>query len=171
MSLNCRCCWWSRLLAISDRPGGMTSLAFLNGFFALASVGPALGRIINSYNLQSFIQDPEQTRGHWLRVEMQSLLDAQVVPFHLQWLGVLGVVVTLLLVISVVGLLKRSRWAGKWCSTLAALGMISVSLLALKILPDDELRAVGMDLVRQLFYPLFLLFMVQVIFRKDLGKR
>lgn len=158
-------------MAISDRPGGMTSLAFLNGFFALASVGPALGRIINSYNLQSFIQDPEQTRGHWLRVEMQSLLDAQVVPFHLQWLGVLGVVVTLLLVISVVGLLKRSRWAGKWCSTLAALGMISVSLLALKILPDDELRAVGMDLVRQLFYPLFLLFMVQVIFRKDLGKR
>ncbi|MEE2857314.1 MAG: hypothetical protein VX949_07955 [Planctomycetota bacterium] len=158
-------------MAISDRPGGMTSLAFLNGFFALASVGPALGRIINSYNLQSYIQDPEQTRGRWLRVEMQSLLDAQVAPFHLQWLGVLGVVVTLLLVISVVGLLKRSRWAGKWCSTLAALGMISVSLLALKILPDDELRAVGMDLVRQLFYPLFLLFMVQVIFRKDLGKR
>ena len=158
-------------MAISDRPGGMTSLAFLNGFFALASVGPALGRIINSFNLQSYIQDPEQTRGRWLRVEMQSLLDAQVAPFHLQWLGVLGVVVTLLLVISVVGLLKRSRWAGKWCSTLAALGMISVSLLALKILPDDELRAVGMDLVRQLFYPLFLLFMVQVIFRKDLGKR
>jgi hypothetical protein len=49
--------------------------------------------------------------------------------------------------------------------------MVSVSLLALKILPGDVLRGVGMDLVRQLFYPLFLLFMVQVIFRKDLGKR
>jgi hypothetical protein len=102
---------------------------------------------------------------------MQSMVEAQVDPTHLQWLGVLGVVVALLLVISVVGLLKRSRWAGKWCSTLAAVGMVSVSLLALKILPDDVLRGVGMDLVRQLFYPLFLLFMVQVIFRKDLGKR
>ena len=97
--------------------------------------------------------------------------EAQVDPTHLQWLGVLGVVVALLLVISVVGLWTRSRWAGKWCSTLAAVGMVSVSLLALKILPGDVLRAVGMDLVRQLFYPLFLLFMVQVIFRKDLGKR
>ena len=158
-------------MAISDRPGGLTSLAFLNGFFAFASVGPALGRFINSYNLRSFLQDPEHTRGRGLRKEMQSLVEAQVDPAHLQWLGVLGVVVALLLVISVVGLLKRSRWAGKWCSTLAAVGMVSVSLLALKILPGDVLRGVGMDLVRQLFYPLFLLFMVQVIFRKDLGKR
>ncbi|HIO65423.1 MAG TPA: hypothetical protein EYN40_01905 [Planctomycetes bacterium] len=158
-------------MAISDRPGGLTSLAFLNGFFAFTSVGPALWRIITSYSLRSFLQDPEHTRGRGLRKEMQSLVEAQVDPAHLQWLGVLGVVVVLLLLISVVGLWKQSRWAGKWCSTLAAVGMVSVSLLALKILPDDILRGVGMDLVRQLFYPLFLLFMVQVIFRKDLGKR
>ena len=99
------------------------------------------------------------------------MVEAQVDPTQLQWLGVLGVVVALLLVISVVELWKQSRWAGKWCSSLAAVGMVSVSLLALKILPGDVLRGVGMDLVRQLFYPLFLLFMVQVIFRKDLGKR
>jgi hypothetical protein len=49
--------------------------------------------------------------------------------------------------------------------------MVSISWLAVEVLPTDLVRGVGMNLVRQMFYPLFLLIMVHGIFRKDLRLR
>lgn len=158
-------------MAISDRPGGLTALAALNGFFAISSGFSALQRIITSYRLFAYQQDPEASQSRWSRRDLESMIEAKVDPLQMELLGVLSAVVALLLACSVWGLLKRNRWAGKWCSTLAALGMVSVSLLAIQVLPLNQLRGVGMDLVRQLFYPLFLLFMVHGIFRKDLRPR
>ncbi len=158
-------------MAISDRPGGLTALATLNGFFAITSVFSGLQSIIISYRLLAFQQDPEATRSRWSRGNLQSLIDADVDPHQLELLGGLGVVVALLLALSVWGLLKRNLWTGKWCSTLAAAGLASVSWMAMEVWPLEHLRGVGMDLVRQMFYPLFLLFMVHGIFRKDLRLR
>jgi hypothetical protein len=158
-------------LAISDRPGGLTALAALNGFFAISCAVPGLDRILSSYRLLAHLQDPEATADRWSRRDLQSLIEADVDPQQMELLGILGLVVALLLAVSVWGLLKRNHWAGKWGSTLAAVGMASVSWLAVEVLPLDQLRGVGMDLVRQMFYPLFLLIMVHGIFRKDLRLR
>jgi len=155
-------------LAISDRPGGLTALAALNGFFAISCGIPGLERILSSSRLHAHLQDPEATADLW---NFKSLIDADVDPQQMELLGILGLVVALLLAVSVWGLLKRNHWAGKWGSTLAAVGMASVSWLAVQVLPLDQLRGVGMDLVRQMFYPLFLLIMVHGIFRKDLRLR
>ena len=43
-----------------------------------------------------------------------------------------------------------------------------VSILAMIWLPHSMVRGSGISIVRQLFYPLFMLFLVQIIFRKDL---
>ena len=155
-------------MAISDRPGGLTALAALNGFFAISCGIPGLERILSSSRLHAHLQDPEATADLW---NFKSLIDADVDPQQMELLGILGLVVALLLAVSVWGLLKRNHWAGKWGSTLAAVGMASVSWLAVQVLPLDQLRGVGMDLVRQMFYPLFLLIMVHGIFRKDLRLR
>ena len=155
-------------MAISDRPGGLTALAALNGFFAISCGIPGLERILSSSRLHAHLQDPEATADLW---NFKSLIDADVDPQQMELLGILGLVVALLLAVSVWGLLKRNHWAGKWGSTLAAVGMASVSWLAVQVLPLDQLRGAGMDLVRQMFYPLFLLIMVHGIFRKDLRLR
>lgn len=155
-------------MAISDRPGGLTALAALNGFFAISCGFPGLQRILSSSRLHAHLQDPEATADLW---NFKSLIEADVDPQQMELLGILGLVVALLLAVSVWGLLKRNHWAGKWGSTLAAVGMASVSWLAVEVLPTDLVRGVGMNLVRQMFYPLFLLIMVHGIFRKDLRLR
>lgn len=158
-------------MAISDRPGGLTALAALNGFFAISCAVPGLNRIFSSHRLLTHLQNPEATVGRGRRRSLDSLTKADVDPQQMELLGILGLVVALLLAVSVWGLLKRNHWAGKWGSTLAAVGMVSISWLAVEVLPLDQLRGVGMDLVRQMFYPLFLLIMVHGIFRKDLRLR
>ena len=158
-------------MAISDRPGGLTALAALNGFFAISCGFPGLQRILSSSRLHAHLQDPEATADRWSRRNLQSMIEADVDPQQMELLGILGLVVALLLAVSVWGLLKRNHWAGKWGSTLAAVGMASVSWLAVEVLPTDLVRGVGMNLVRQMFYPLFLLIMVHGIFRKDLRLR
>ncbi len=158
-------------MSVSDRPGGLTALAVLNGFFTLTLGVPALEQLITSRRLLAFLEDPESIRSERLRGHMKSWSEAGLEPGHLMWLGSFGLVVAVLLAISVWGLMRKHRWAGKWCSTAAAFGMIAVSLIGIEILPRENLQAVGLTLIRQLFYPLFLLFMVQVIFRNDLGPR
>ena len=154
-------------MAISDRPGGLTALAVLNGFFALASAAGALQRLVDESRIASYHAGELEGR-RWLRRRVEDLIESGIDPVNLQILGVVGTVAALALALSVWGLLARKKWAGRWCSTLGAISLGTVSVLAMIWLPHSMIRGSGISIVRQLFYPLFMLFLVQVIFRKDL---
>ncbi|MEC9475840.1 MAG: hypothetical protein VX764_02250 [Planctomycetota bacterium] len=156
-------------MAISDRPGGLTALAVLNGFFALVSGATALQRLIDGPRITAYHAGELEGR-RWLRRRIEEMVDSGIDPIDLQILGVVGLVAAVTLAISIWGLLTRRKLAGRWCSTVAAISLVTVSILAINWLPTTILRGTGISIVRQLFYPLFMLFMVQIIFRKDLAR-
>lgn len=156
-------------MAISDRPGGLTALAVLNGFFAMSSGAGALQRLVDESRIASFHAGELEGR-RWLRRRVEEMIDSGIDPGDLQILGVIGLVASVALAISVWGLLTRRKIAGGWGSTIGAIALVTVSVLAMNWLPPSILRGTGISIVRQLFYPLFMLFMVQIIFRKDLAR-
>jgi hypothetical protein len=153
-------------LAASDRPGGLTALTVLNGFFALGVGGTAIQHFMTSYDLMAV--DEEGIRGRrWRRRYLESLMDEGLTAWDLQILSLIGLVATLLLLVSIWGMLKRSNVIGRWLGTLGAVALAAFYLLSINWLPDTILRGSGLSIARQLFYPFFLLFMLHVIFRRD----
>ena len=104
-------------MAASDRPGGLTALSVLNGFFALAVGGTTIQRFMTSYDLMEVAEGEVRGRG-WRRRYLKSLLDEGLTPMVLQILALIGLVATLLLLVSIWGLLKRSNLIGRWLGTL-----------------------------------------------------
>ena len=133
----------------------------------MASGAAALQRLIDESRIAAFHAGELQGR-RWLRRRIEEMVDSGIEPHDLQILGVLGLVAAITLTISIWGLLTRRKLAGRWCSTVAAIALATVSILAMNWLPTTILRGTGISIVRQLFYPIFMLFMVQIIFRKDL---
>ncbi|MGE4620386.1 MAG: hypothetical protein AAEJ04_11325 [Planctomycetota bacterium] len=154
-------------MAISDRPGGLTALAVLNGFFAMVSGAEALQRLIDVSRLEAY-QAGERNHRRWLRRHIEGLVDSGVDAVDLEILGIIGAVAAVFLAISIWGLLTRRKLAGRWCATVGAIALGAVSLLAMNWLPQTMLRGTGISIIRQLFYPIFMLILVQLIFRKDL---
>ncbi|OUU26301.1 MAG: hypothetical protein CBC13_00500 [Planctomycetia bacterium TMED53] len=153
-------------MAASDRPGGLTALSVLNGFFALTVGGTTIQRFMTSYDLMEVVEGEFQGRRRY-RGYLQSLLDEGVTPWDMQILALIGLVATLLLSVSIWGLLKRSNLVGRWLGTLGGIALAAFYLLSINWLPDTILRGSGLSIARQLFYPFFLIFMLHVIFRRD----
>ena len=153
-------------MAASDRPGGLTALSVLNGFFALAVGGTTIQRFMTSYDLMEVAEGEVRGRG-WRRRYLKSLLDEGLTPMDLQILALIGLVATLLLLISIWGLLKRSNLIGRWLGTLGGVALAAFYILNIDWLPETYLRGSGLSIARQIFYPLFLIFMLHVIFRRD----
>ena len=163
---NYRCCWGKTPLAASDRPGGLTALTVLNGFFALTAGGTTIRRFMTSYDLMEVAE--EGVRGpRWRRRYLESLVDEGVSAWDMQVLALIGLVATLFLLVSIWGLLKRSNLVGRWLGTFGAIFLAAFYLLNIAWLPETILRGSGLSIARQLFYPLFLIFMLHVIFRRD----
>jgi len=153
-------------LAASDRPGGLTALTVLNGFFALNVGGTTIQRFITSYELMNVAESGVQG-SPWRRRYLQSLLDEGLSAWELQVIALIGLAATLLLLVSIWGLLKRSNLIGRWLGTLGAVSLAIFYLLNINWLPETILRGSGLSIARQLFYPVFLIFMLHVIFRRD----
>ena len=153
-------------MAASDRPGGLTALSVLNGFFALTVGGTTIRRFMTSYDLMDVVKG--DFRGpDWYRANLQSLLDDGITAWNMQILALIGLVATLLLAVSIWGLLKRSNLVGRWLGSLGAVALAAFYLLNINWLPENILRGSGLSIARQLFYPFFLIFMLHVIFRRD----
>ena len=165
-------------MAASDRPGGLTALALFNLAFAIGELFEGIGRLVQRYNTLRFI-DGTLPRWHLhggnrgpfgsgLPGEERFQLFAELGPDTLLFLAILSLAAALLLALSVRGLLKSRRQMGRWMATIGAVLMISAALLTVYWFPEELLQESGLALVRGLFYPLLLMAMVHITFRRDL---
>ena len=104
-------------MAVNDRPGGMTALSVLNGFFALGVGGTTIQRFVASYELMAKM-DGSGRFGRRRGQYFQSLLDEGLTPLDLQILGVMGLIATIFLLVSIWGILKQSNLLGRWLGTI-----------------------------------------------------
>jgi len=154
-------------LAVNDRPGGLTALSVLNGFFALSVGGATISRFVVSYKLMDVLENG-LPGGKWRgRNYYQKLLDEGLTPLDLQILGVMGLIATVLLLVSIWGFLKQNNVLGRWLGTIGGVALACFSVFSILWLPQDFLRGSGLSIARQMFYPVFLIFMLHVIFRRD----
>lgn len=167
-------------MAASDRPGGLTALALFNLAFAIGELFEGIARLVQRHNTLRFI---EKTLPGWrlrgrdsgpfdpgLRGEERYQFYVDLGPDTLLLLAVLSLAAALLLALSVRGLLQSQRWMGRWVATIGAVLMVSAALLTVHWFPEELLRESGLALVRGLFYPLMLVAMVHITFRRDLVK-
>ncbi|MDG2085526.1 MAG: hypothetical protein P8K66_11320 [Planctomycetota bacterium] len=153
-------------MAVNDRPGGMTALSVLNGFFALGVGGATIQRFVVSYELMAKIDGSERF-GPRRSQYFQGLIDEGLTPLDLQILGVMGLIATIFLFVSIWGILKQSNLLGRWLGTIGGVALACFSVFSILWLPDSFLRGSGLSIARQMFFPLFLIFMLHVIFRRD----
>ncbi|NCG55703.1 MAG: hypothetical protein GWP35_02240 [Proteobacteria bacterium] len=154
-------------MAANDRPGGLTALSVLNGFFALSVGGATISRFLESYKLMQVLEHGIPG-GEWRgRYYYQKLLDEGLTPLDLQILGVMGLTATVLLLVSIWGFLKQNNVLGRWLGTIGGVALACVSVCSILWLPQSYLKGSGISIARQMFYPLFLIFMLHVIFRRD----
>jgi len=148
-------------MATSDRPSGLTALAVIQFIFsALEGLGVISLVVMRLITGRAEVGDGD--------APPQAVAFAKIPWLDIIALSVLGGIAGLLLLISGIGFLKRKRILGRWLGNAYAVVAIGYASASLVLLPSELTGGLTLDLIRSLFYPLFLVLLLNGVFRKDL---
>ena len=150
-------------MATADRPGGLTAIGSLNLIFGVILLFTPFSLL--QLKNQSFSERALEND------EFRRIFDAvQEVPDITWWfLIVLAVVQGLIYIVSSIGFFKMKRLAGYLFGNAVAVLSIGAVIANLFLLPE-EVDNFSLQTIVALFYPLLLLYLVNVVFREDLAR-
>lgn len=152
------------------RPGGLTTLAVINGIFALWKLFEALS---SGVALGMAFMVKSQGKGPENMPDLEEMLEQSGMTLDLYMINsgiVLGVnlLIVPLLICSLIGYLKQKRVLGKWMGNLYGLVATAGGIAVIYFLYQHNNNLVNMFHVMGLVYPLLTLFVLNISFRKDL---